>query len=111
MRFITAMSSILSIVCFASGTAMGGGEPIGDPHPKVFIRNAGQWPAAVHYGLLGAGAKAALTDEGIDLFARTSLLSLPAEKSGPAPEENAITLAHTRLRFVRPSPHMRIVEG
>lgn len=94
-----------------------GGWTSRDIHPKAFVRNHGQWPAAVRYGILGAGAKAALTTEGIELFTLSSAVRMPLETVLPG-FDTAIphaggrpAFSRTRLRFLRPSPRLNIVEG
>ncbi|MFA6234887.1 MAG: hypothetical protein WC824_12015, partial [Bacteroidota bacterium] len=106
---------MLLIACLSQGVAFSSGAGEGIPgenaHPKAFIRNAGQWPADVRFGLLGAGAKAAMTRTGIDFFSINSALQLTSELGMDQPEPGASMLSHTRVLFVHPSPRLRIIEG
>ncbi|MDX9760292.1 MAG: NEW3 domain-containing protein [Bacteroidota bacterium] len=109
---------LLYIALHAGAMSMSQGEGTSrDIHPKAFVRNHGQWPATVRYGILGAGAKAALTADGIELFSLISTVRMPQESLLPG-FENALrqtgerpAFSRTRLRFLRPSPRLNIVEG
>ncbi|MFZ1730071.1 MAG: NEW3 domain-containing protein [Bacteroidota bacterium] len=106
---------MLLIACLSQGVAFSTGAGEGIPgenaHPKAFIRNAGQWPADVQFGLLGAGAKAAMTRTGIDFFSFSTALQITPELGMDQAKSNESILSHTRVRFAQPSPRMRIIEG
>ncbi len=116
MRLIGIL--LLCITVHAGATSMPhGGGTSRDIHPKTFVRNQGQWPAAVRYGILGSSAKAALTAEGVELFSLASAPRMPLETVQPGPGTamgpagGRPVFSRTRLRFLRPSPRLKIVEG
>ncbi len=79
--------------------------------PLQFISNAGQWDAEVRYGIIRGMDKAAFTRDGVQLFRplqRPTALApteLPAFQSAV---DTRRTLETSSLRFVNPSPNMRI---
>jgi hypothetical protein len=79
--------------------------------PMQFIENAGQWDADVRYGMIGQSSKAAFTRQGVVLWRplhRPTELAVerPAAMSAPAAFEQP--LERLDLRFVRPSPALRV---
>lgn len=85
-------------------------------HPVGFVRNAGQWPSEALYGVLGGGAKAALRRDGVDIFVARDALVLPGELPMFTGATGGAAAPGQRwegrsLRFVRPSPRCRLVEG
>jgi hypothetical protein len=109
---------LLCVTMHAGAMSMPQGEGTScDIHPKAFIRNHGQWPSQVRYGILGSSAKAALTTEGIELFSLTATMRMPRGDALPGFDASVRqtsdrpAFARTRVRFHHPSPRMRVVEG
>ncbi|MFZ1728765.1 MAG: hypothetical protein WBQ23_14715 [Bacteroidota bacterium] len=95
-----------------------GGIPGDDPTeltrihlPLQFIANAGQWDAEVQYGIIRGMDKAAFTKEGIVLFRPQERPMLVQQSEDLLTGQSGLgsrMLESSVLRFVNPSPNMRI---
>lgn len=108
----TLLLKSLYIICILG--AMHGRAFADDPRniqlPLQFVENTGQWDVDVRFGIIRGMDKAAFTREGIVLFRpqQRPVMKLESEFGAAAPDTRNRLLESSTLRFVDPSPHMRI---
>ncbi|HOJ05893.1 MAG TPA: hypothetical protein PK916_17995, partial [Bacteroidota bacterium] len=79
--------------------------------PLQFIANAGQWPREVRFGALRGRDKVAFTHEGLVLWTpRVRPDALPQGDATPHGVPPLGAVERLELRFVAPSPDMRVQE-